>query len=220
MEKGPSSSDFEVEVDSHDRHLQSKLRTIRAVDNARVATTALALLMGLTVMGVSANTLAVYYDTHVPADFLVSLWPDAFNLRPTVALVIGSVIVAVSNIVALCFSKVRVLRNKTTTHTALTFAAPLVGLAAALIAIIFFYTVNASDSVDTFLSWTCRWTAVSMSQSPHWGTLCKQSQAGLYLSIVLIPVEAVALGLAAYVVKAERYTNAYNSARKGSPALS
>lgn len=101
----------------------------------------------------------------------------------------------------------------------MTFAAPLVGLAAALIAIIFFYAVNASEDVDTFLSWTCRWRSVPMDVTPHWGTLCRQSEGGLYLSILLIPVEAAALGLAGYQMKVERYTNAYSSARKGSPAL-
>jgi len=101
----------------------------------------------------------------------------------------------------------------------MTFAAPLVGLTAALIAIIFFYAVNASEDVDTFLSWTCRWRSVPMDITPHWGTLCRQSEGGLYLSILLIPVEAAALGLAGYQMKVERYTNAYSSARKGSPAL-
>jgi len=58
-----------------------------------------------------------------------------------------------------------------------------------------------------------------MWQQPHWDTLCKQSEAGVYLSILLIPVEAVALGLAGFQMRAERYVNAYTSARK-SPALS
>ncbi|KAK0711264.1 hypothetical protein B0H67DRAFT_491235 [Lasiosphaeris hirsuta] len=219
MEKGPSSSDFEV--DSRDLHLQSKVRTLRAVDSARVATTALALLMGITVLGVSANTLAVYDSTHVPSDFLLSLWPDEFNIRPTISLVIGSVIIVLTNIIALCFSKVQSLRSKTVAHTSTTFAAPLVGLAAALIAIIFFYAVNASEEVDTFLSWTCRWETVPMTVQPNWGTLCRQSRAGLYLAILLIPVEAAALGLAGFQLKVEKYASNYSSAaRKGSPTLS
>ncbi|KAK3692375.1 hypothetical protein B0T22DRAFT_435661 [Podospora appendiculata] len=218
MEKGPSSSEFEVE--SRDNHLHSKVRTIRMVDTARIAATALALLMGLTVLGVSSNTLSVYDYTHLTSDFFLPLWPEEFNIRPTVALVAGSVFVIVSNIAALCFSKVQVLRNKTTAHTAVTFVAPFIGLVAAMIAMIFFYSVNASDSVDTFLSWTCRWTSVPMTQQPHWGALCSQSRAGLYLSILLIPVEAAALGLAGYQMKLERYTDAYSSARKGSPSPS
>ena len=104
MEKGPSSSDFEV--DSRDTHLQAKVRTARMVDNARVGATALALLMAMTVLGVSANTLAVYDYTSMPQDYMLALWPDEFNIRPTVSLVVGSVIIVIANIAALCFSKV------------------------------------------------------------------------------------------------------------------
>lgn len=96
-------------------------------------------------------------------------------------------------------------------------------MTAALISIIFFYAVNASNEVDTFLSWTCRWQNVPMYQQPNWGTLCQQSRTALYLAILLIPVEAVALGLAGFQLKAEKYANQYSSAtRKGSasPALS
>ncbi|KAK4456080.1 hypothetical protein QBC34DRAFT_388873 [Podospora aff. communis PSN243] len=243
MEKGPvSHSDFEV--DSRDMHLQSKARSLRMVDNARVGVTALALLMSITILGVSGNTLAVYDHTRLPGDFnslfSLALWPADFNIRPTVALVVGSSIIMVTNIAALCFSKVPSvslplyslqpfrlitpqLRSKTTTHTSTTFVAPLIGLTAALVSIIFFYAVNASDEVDTFLSWTCRWQDVPMTQQPNWGTLCHQSRTALYMAILLIPVEAAALGLAGFQLKTEKYADQYsNAARKGSqsPALS
>jgi len=226
MEKGPAShSDFEV--DSRDMHLQSKVRSLRVVDNARVGATALALLMSITILGVSGNTLAVYDHTRLPGDFnslfSLALWPAEFNIRPTVALVVGSSIIMVTNIAALCFSKVPSLRSKTTTHTSTTFVAPLIGLTAALISIIFFYAVNASNEVDTFLSWTCRWQEVPMTQQPNWGTLCHQSRTALYMAILLIPVEAVALGLAGFQLKTEKYADQYSGAtRKGSqsPALS
>ena len=112
MEKSTRSqgSASSFEADSHDRHLESKMRTIRTLDSARVGTTALALLMGLTVLAVSANTLRVYQDTHVSSEFLLPLWPDDFNIRPTVSLLVGSTIVLVSNIVALCFSQVGAVR--------------------------------------------------------------------------------------------------------------
>jgi len=109
------------------------------------------------------------------------------------------------------------IRHNTPVHTPVTFAAPLVGLAAAIIAIVFFYAVNASNTVDTLLSWTCRWTAVSMSQKPHFGTLCRESRAGVILAILLIPIELAALVLAGWQMKVERHTTAYNQARKGSP---
>jgi hypothetical protein len=53
-----------------------------------------------------------------------------------------------------------------------------------------------------------------MTQEPHWDTLCRQSHAGLYLAIVLVPVEAIALGLAVAQMRAERYVGEYLGARK------
>lgn len=102
--KGYASS---FEVDSHDHHLQSKIRTLELTDNVRISLTLVALLMGITVLGVSADALAVYDATHVPGTFLLPLWPDQFNLRPTVALVVGSAIVVLANAVSLLFSKVQ-----------------------------------------------------------------------------------------------------------------
>ena len=53
-----------------------------------------------------------------------------------------------------------------------------------------------------------------MTQAPRWDTLCQQGHAGLYLAILLLPVEVVALGLAVGVVKVEGYTERYLGARK------
>lgn len=53
-----------------------------------------------------------------------------------------------------------------------------------------------------------------MTQAPRWDTLCQQGHAGLYLAILLLPVEVVALGLAGAVVKIEGYTERYLGARK------
>ncbi len=123
MEKSSRSqgSASSFEADSQDLHLQSKMRTIRAVDSARLGTTVLALLMGLTVLGVSANTLRVYQETHVSAEFMLPLWPDEFNVRPTVSLVIGSAICLVGNIIALCFSQVGAVRRH---HSPLPLSSP------------------------------------------------------------------------------------------------
>lgn len=43
-----------------------------------------------------------------------------------------------------------------------------------------------------------------MMSRPHFGTLCKQSRAGLYLSILLVPIEAIVLGAGAYQMVLER----------------
>lgn len=98
------------------------------------------------------------------------------------------------------------------------FVAPLLGFVAALIAIIFFYAVNASDTADTLLSWTCRFSAVSMTTEPHFGTLCHASWASVVLAVVLVPLEAVALCVAGWQLKTEKHVLKYSSARKGSPS--
>ncbi|EFQ28495.1 hypothetical protein CGRA01v4_07321 [Colletotrichum graminicola] len=190
------TSDFEIDVE--EIHISSQTRVLKAVDSARVGLTALALLASITVLGVSADALAVYDATHVPADYLLPLWPDAFDLRPTVALVVGSSIITITNMVSLLFSRVQALRGQTLIHNSLVAAAPVVGLTASIIAMSFFYSINASTTVDTLQSWSCRWSSVVMMTRPHFGTLCKQSKAGLYLSVLLIPVEAIILGAGAY----------------------
>ena len=81
----------------------------------------------------------------------------------------------------------------------MTLLAPAVlSLIAALIAICFFYAVNASETADTLLSWSCQWRNVAMTSRPHFGTLCRQSRAAVNLSIVLVPLQVVVLGVAGW----------------------
>lgn len=215
-----STSSFDVtrhQSSSPDQHLQSKQKMIRTLDAARSGATALALAMGLAVLGTSGNTLRVYNETGSPEkDIGLSLWPAQFNIRPTVALVVGAVFVVLASAVSLGFARVASLRTK---QKPASLGGPVVGLIASLIAIIFFYAVNASETTDTFASWTCRWKEIPMSQAPHWDALCGQSYAGIYLAILLVPVEAAVLGLAVYQGKEERYAERYQGA-KASPALS
>jgi len=100
-------SGSEFEVDSHDFHLQSQIKSLRRVDTIRVGVTVLALLMGITVLGVSADAVNTYNATHVSYDFLLPLWPDEFDFRPTIALVVGATLVVVTNILSLLASKVQ-----------------------------------------------------------------------------------------------------------------
>lgn len=99
------------EVNLQDVQYQKHLKKIRLVDAARVGLTVFALLCGFTVLGTSADTLAVYNSTHLSGEFHLPLWPDQFDLRPTIALVVGSSIVVFVNIVSLLFSKVKVVSN-------------------------------------------------------------------------------------------------------------
>lgn len=62
-----------------------------------------------------------------------------------------------------------------------------------------------------------------MMTKPHFGTLCKQSEVGLALSVLLVPLEAIILGVAVYqtILQRQLQTATRGSERKtGSPALS
>ncbi|KAH7144049.1 hypothetical protein EDB81DRAFT_760426 [Dactylonectria macrodidyma] len=211
------------EVDSEDLRLDSKIRMYGLANSVRLALTALALAAGITILGVSADSVAVYNATHVPDDYLLPLWPSNLDLRPTVALVAGGAIVVAANAISLLASKAQVVQSRSGMHTALIFVTPAIGFIAAMIAMCFFYAINASTTADSFQSWTCRWKDVAMMTKPHFGTLCKQSKAGLGLSVFLVPLEAVILGVAGYQACLQRQLDqaARGPERKaGSPAMS
>ncbi|KAK4225509.1 hypothetical protein QBC38DRAFT_482735 [Podospora fimiseda] len=208
-----SSSTYNAE----DPHLQSKMKQLQTLNSALLGLNSLSLLMGLTILGVSANTLKVHHRTSLPEqEYFISLWPEEFNIRPTVALVAGSVFVVLSNVISLVCGKLSSMRSK---QVLINTTCAIMGLIAALVAVILFYAVNASESVDTFTSWTCRWKHVAMSQEPHWGTLCEQSYAALYLGVLLIPLEVVSIGLGVWIGRLGGYVERYEGAKK-SPALS
>ncbi|KAI5867959.1 hypothetical protein GGS23DRAFT_4824 [Durotheca rogersii] len=202
-EKGAVSVS-DLEVDPRDLRFQEHARRIRLVDSARVGLTGLALLCGLTILGTSADTLAVYRATRLSTDFHLPLWPDRFDLRPTVALVVDSAIVVAVSVASLLFSKVKILRNLTPVHTPLSLAAPFVGFVSVMISMIFFYAVNASTTHDTLQSWSCQWGFVGMALKPHFKTLCDESRTALYLSVILVPVQLAALTVAGYQAILER----------------
>ncbi|POR37189.1 Uncharacterized protein TPAR_02669 [Tolypocladium paradoxum] len=216
-----SASDFEV--DSQDLQLKSKARMVAMVHSLRVAMTVLALAAGITILGLSGNSLAVYKNTYVPDDYLLPLWPESFDIRPTTALVVGSAIVTVANVMSLCASKTPSLRARAGAHASASLAAPVVGFIAALVAMAFFYAINASATVDTFHSWTCRWKQVNMTAHPHFGTLCRQSEAGLILAVLVVPLELFVLAAACFQVFLERKVSAVSrmhGGKRGSPAMS
>ncbi|KAI1110768.1 hypothetical protein F5Y14DRAFT_465261 [Nemania sp. NC0429] len=219
-QKGPASTS-EFEVDPRELAYRRQQSVIRYLNCVRVGLAGLALLSGITILGTSANALMVYNDTHVSSDFHLALWPDEFDLRPAVALVVGSSIVIVANLVTLVLSKAKVLQNQPLVHRATAFLAPFAGFAAALVGIAFFYAVNASTTADTLLSWSCQWSYTSMTVAPYFSTLCRQSEAGLYLSVILVPVEFVALMVAGAQMGLERKARAFIPPPKpSSPALS
>ncbi|PNY24713.1 Uncharacterized protein TCAP_05353 [Tolypocladium capitatum] len=215
-----SASEFEVDAR---RLLRSKARMVGMVHSLRVTMTLLALAAGITMLGLSGNSLAVYRTTYVPDDYLLPLWPESFDVRPTTALVVGSAVVTVANVMSLCASQTPSLRARAGAHASASLAAPMVGFVAALVAMAFFYAVDASTTVDTFQSYTCRWKQVNMTAQPRFGTLCRQSEAGLMLAVLLVPLELFVLATACFQVFLERKVSAVSHEhddRGGSPAMS
>lgn len=100
-----SSSTFEVDSQS-DRYLERQTKTFKLIDAARISITGLALLCGITILGLSADAIRVYNMTRLEGSPLLSVWPESFDMQPTVALVAGSSLVVLANIAALLCSKV------------------------------------------------------------------------------------------------------------------
>jgi hypothetical protein len=97
----PEVSEFEPHVEEHQH-----IGTAHIAESARLGLTVLTMLMAITIVGTTANSLSVYNKTHVANDFLLPLWPVQFNLSPTIALVTGGSIIILSSVVSLVTSKV------------------------------------------------------------------------------------------------------------------
>lgn len=106
-----SGSEFETSSQETQVPRSKTAKSLGVLDGARTALTVLALCCGITVLGVSADALRTYDATHLPGEFLLPLWPDEFDLRPTVALCVGSTIVTLANVVSLVFSRVKTVRQ-------------------------------------------------------------------------------------------------------------
>lgn len=202
-----------------DAGYEKRQRIARMVESTRFALTLLAVLASLTILGTSADTLSVYNKTHLSADFIISLWPAEFDIRPTTALIICSAIIFLASTISLVVMKVPAIRNNALIHSSVSFAAPAIAVVAALVATSFFYGVNASNTVNSLKSWSCQWSDISMNVEPHWGQLCKESKTALYLMVMCIPVEFLALSAAAWGAFSEKKLLVIEE-RKGSPAMS
>jgi len=198
---------------------QKAVRASRAIESIHLGLTVLALLSAITIVGTSADALAVYNTTHLGEEFFLALWPSEFDIRPATALVICGSIVILSSAAALAFSKVPSIRSKPLIHGTMSFLAPTISLIAGLIGTSFFYGINASSTTFSLQSWSCQWTDLDMNVKPHWNMLCKESKVALYLTVMMIPLQVLILGTVAAGVFAAKKTQA-GTQRKGSPAMS
>jgi hypothetical protein len=197
----------------------SSTKLIRFTKHAQFGLSLLALLSSLVILGTSADALAVYNTTHLTSEFFLPLWPNDFNLKPTIALIVCGVIIFLANAVFIIFSRLPSnYLSPLLTHL-LTLTPPLISLIASLISTSFFYGYNASSSTWTLRSWSCQWKAVSMTSNPHWGKLCAESETGVDLMVMLLVVEGLVLGLAASGLVMKRRGSEWRQERKGSPVM-
>jgi hypothetical protein len=99
------TSDYQEFETRDDAAYQKNVRTARLVESICLGLTALALLAGITIVGTSADTLSVYNTTHLGEDYFLPLWPSAFDIRPTIALVTCGAIIFVASAVSIVVSK-------------------------------------------------------------------------------------------------------------------
>ncbi|KAL2074974.1 hypothetical protein VTL71DRAFT_8754 [Oculimacula yallundae] len=191
----------------------------RIVESVGLGLTVLALLSSITIVGTAGDTLGVYNKTTLGPEFPLALWPHEFDLRPTVALVACGSIIMLSSIAFLVASKVPAIKNISLVSTGISYLAPTISLVVALVATSFFYGVNTSKTNSSLQSWSCAWSHIDMDVQPHWNMLCKESKTALYLTVMIIPLQVIVLGTAAWSALAQK-KQAVAHERKGSPALS
>lgn len=98
--------------------------------------------------------------------------------------------------------------------------APFIGTALAIATVAEFWAINASNTEDTLLSWTCRWKTVAMGQQPYFGTLCHENWAAVVMAIVVMVLEIGILALGVYQWFLERQIVAAARSRQDSPVVS
>lgn len=187
------------EFDSIDEERAAKSASLVAkLDALRLGMIALAIVSAIAVLGTAGDSLATYHKTALGSGYIISLWPNEFDIRPTTAIVACSVVVLVSSIISLVGFKVSAIRNNRLLNAGFSIGLPIISLIAALVASSFFYGVNTSNTNHSLQSWSCQWSPIQMDTKPHWGTLCKESKAALYLTVMWIPLEIIVLGAAMF----------------------
>jgi uncharacterized membrane protein YkvI len=84
----------------------ARLQTCRRVlDNIRSALTILVTAISLVVLALSAQALQVYDSTNIGTDLGLPLWPSAFDIRPTLAMVACSTIIMITGAASFMLEK-------------------------------------------------------------------------------------------------------------------
>jgi hypothetical protein len=92
-------------------------RATALLSSAQLALTVVALAAGVTVLGVSADALKTFDETHVPTEYFLPLWPAAVDVKPVQAMVAGGVIVTVMSLLSLFMSRLSVVSDDLANQT-------------------------------------------------------------------------------------------------------
>lgn len=90
------------EFDSIDEERAAKsAKLVSKLDAVRLGLLSLAAASAVTVMGTAGDALATYNNTTLGSEYIISMWPNEFDIRPTSALVACSTIVLISSLISL-----------------------------------------------------------------------------------------------------------------------
>lgn len=219
LEAKPKLSPDYQEFDAPPIAIQRVGSATRAVEGARLGLTVLAFVAGVVILATSADTLTTYNETHLSEDFFLPLWPNNFNIRPTMALVTCGSIILIASAISLAVSKIPALSSKVGLRMIVSLLTPVISLIAGIIGTSFFYGVNASETEFSLQGWSCQWTDVNMSTEPNFSMLCDESQAALSLTVMIIPLQILVLGMSVIdLVVSKKGLSVHD--RKESPAMS
>lgn len=107
------TSDYQ---ESHDQHSEFETRDggngkasgiSRMAESARLGLTVLALLAGVTILGTASDTLHIYNTTSLTTNFRLSLWPQDFDVRPTITLIVCGAVIFLTSTISLIAGKIQ-----------------------------------------------------------------------------------------------------------------
>ncbi|EEP78070.1 predicted protein [Uncinocarpus reesii 1704] len=139
------------------------IKRTRTLHWVRIGLCAVTLALATAIIATEGHALQYYNQMSKYEKMYLALWPENLELRPSVALVIGGVILALQS---LAYSIVALLpspRSRILLLNSFATAISIIGFVAALIAVVFtlIYTnphsENGSYRGETINSWTCTW---------------------------------------------------------------
>ncbi|KAI1936221.1 hypothetical protein LOZ66_004678 [Ophidiomyces ophidiicola] len=166
----------------------------------RIGLCGLIVILALTVIGTEGHALQYYNRTVQYEKVYLSLWPQYLDLRPTIALIVCGIILALQGMAFLAAALSPSPRSRIFFLNSLTTAVSAVGFFASLIAVTLslVYTNPHSDNGtyegETIHSWTCTWgikdgrdaRGEKIDPVKNFPRLCSETRASFALMCTLL----------------------------------